>query len=270
MSGIIMTRSPSLREQRANRAALAMRNAIEQGQVEVVCELLDQPGGVTLNTRIDTELSYRGRLPNSDEVDVVAPGCTDYAKGVIAYAASVGIAGVPVLCAIHQRLTRVGWSEKKIIQMFSRDEGIIIPALAAQGAHAFPGSALEFLMKMGVDVRVLNGRKETLLHVAAWKNAHGSIRPLIEAGVPIDSAGDRGFTPMGLALIQGNMDFAVALAEAGADPFFTATTSEKEALCDGLTPAAGKAFQQAWKSRVLINSIAKKHTSTGSPMEPTR
>jgi ankyrin repeat protein len=59
---------------------------------------------------------------------------------------------------------------------------------------------------------------DTPLHVMVWREDLDGVRALIEAGAPINAAGDMGATPLYVAVLKELPRIAEALRRAGADP----------------------------------------------------
>jgi ankyrin repeat protein len=78
---------------------------------------------------------------------------------------------------------------------------------------------VRLLLDAGADPAAANGRRETALHWAVWRDrSPGVVRLLVERGAPIDARRIDGRTAYAMAVIFGRRALADALLGAGADP----------------------------------------------------
>ena len=80
--------------------------------------------------------------------------------------------------------------------------------------------------------------------VVGWGDLSAA-KVLIDAGVEINKAGERGYTPLHVACMKGNLEMVKLLIDHGADmfalsegdaPFTTARLGEHDHVCDFLAP----------------------------------
>lgn len=110
-------------------------------------------------------------------------------------------------------------------------------------------------------INTTNSLGDNALHcVCLWGDAE-SARTLIDAGIPIDQFGERGYTPLHVACMAGHIAVVELLVARGADlfaqsegdlPFTVARLGGHDAICDYLSPFMASA--QATQRNVFIQS----------------
>jgi len=108
----------------------------------------------------------------------------------------------------------------------------------------------------GVDLSDINACSfdgDNALHFAVRNGDIGLANALIQAGIEINKAGDRGYTPLHAACMWGNPEMVNLLIENGADlfalsegdpPFTTARLSKQDRICDLLKPVMSRLQSQ--------------------------
>jgi len=79
-------------------------------------------------------------------------------------------------------------------------------------------TAVESLLKQGVDVNARQGDGATALHWAAHQDDRATVERLLRAGANVQAANDLGVTPLLLACTNGSRAIVEALLAAGANP----------------------------------------------------
>lgn len=87
-------------------------------------------------------------------------------------------------------------------------------------------TAVEALLKQGIDVNARQGDGATALHWAAHQDDRETVERLVRAGANVQAVNDLGVTPLLLACTNGSTAIVEALLAAGANPNATAEGRE--------------------------------------------